>query len=132
MLTGLPRAVRYWVAMGFIAIYAVCILAPTAAVAFNGASCLAEHASGQTHSHAGDATHEPGDDHDHAGATDNPDHDGSANSQCCGMVFCSALAPELASSLAPVVMAGRTSFAAWQDFDGLPPDKLVRPPKSQA
>jgi hypothetical protein len=117
--------------MGFIAVYAVCVLAPTAALAFSGASCLSEHGPAQAHSHAGDAAHAHGDEHNHAGPADNPD-DHSASSKCCGMVFCSALAPELSSSLAPAVMSGRTSFAAWQDFTGLPPDKLIRPPKSQS
>ena len=64
--------------------------------------------------------------------TDNPDDGNSANSKCCGMIFCSALAPELASSLAPAVLSGRTALAAMQDFSGLPPDKLIRPPKSQS
>ena len=132
MLTSLTKSLRYWVAMGFIALYAVCILAPTAALAFNGASCLTEHELAQAHSHAGDGAHQHGDEHNHAGATDTPADDDSASSKCCGMVFCSALAPELASSLAPSVLAGRTSFAAWQDFTGLPPEKLIRPPKSQS
>lgn len=132
MLVGLTRIMRSWVAMGFIAAYAVCILAPTAALALSGASCLAEHGPAQAHSHAGDAVHEHGDEHNHAGAADSPDDGDSASSTCCGMVFCSALAPELTSSLAPAVMSGRASFAAWQDFTGLPPDKLIRPPKSQS
>ena len=132
MLTGISKPVRYWVAMGFITLYAVCILVPTAALAFNGASCLTEHLLAQAHSHAGDATHEHGDEHDHIGTTNNPDNDDSANSKCCGMIFCSALTPELASSLAPAVLSGRTTLAAMQDFSGLPPDKLIRPPKSQS
>jgi hypothetical protein len=132
MLTGLTRAVRNWVAIGFIALYALCILAPTAALALTGASCLTEHDLAQVHSHASDGAHEHGDDHNHAGAADTPADDDSASSKCCGMVFCSALAPEPAFSLAPAVLSGRTAFAAMQDFTGLPPDKLIRPPKSQS
>ena len=133
MLTGLTRAVRSWVAIGFIALYAVCILAPTAALAFTGASCLAEHDLAQAHIHAaGDGAHEHGDEPNHAGAADNPDDDDSSSNKCCGMLFCSALAPEFAASLAPAVLSGRTAFAAMQDFSGLPPYKLIRPPKSQS
>ena len=132
MLTGLSKTVRFWIAMSFIALYAVCILAPTAALAFNGASCLTEHELVQAHSHADDGAHQHGDDHNHAGATDTPADDDSASSKCCGMVFCSALAPELASSLAPAVLSGRTASAVMQDFTGLPPHKLIRPPRSQS
>jgi hypothetical protein len=135
MLTSLAKSVRYWVAVGFIALYAVCILAPPAALAFNGASCL-EHELAPAHSHAIDAAHDGahhhGEAHDHAGAADTPTDDDAAGSKCCGMVFCSALAPELASALAPALLSGRTSFAVWQDFSGLPPDKLIRPPKTQS
>ena len=132
MLMSLTKSVRSWVAMGFIALYAVCILTPTAALAFNGASCLTEQELAQAHSHAGDAPHHHGDRHNHGGATDTPADDDSASSKCCGMVFCSALAPELASSLAPAVLSGRTARAAMQDFTGLPPHKLIRPPRSQS
>ena len=132
MLTGLTRALRIRMAMGFIALYAVCILAPTAALAFSGSSCLPEHDLAQAHSHAGDGAHEHGDEHNHAGTVDTPADDGSASSKCCGMIFCSALAPELASSLAPAVLSGRTALATMQDFTGLTPDKLIRPPKSQS
>jgi hypothetical protein len=132
MLMSLTKSARYWAAMGVIALYAVCILTPTAALAFNGASCLTEHELAQAHSHAGDAIHDHGDEHNHAGATDNPDDGDSASSKCCGMIFCSALAPGLASSLAPAVQSGRAALAALQDFTGLPPHKLIRPPKSQS
>ena len=135
MLTGLTKAVRDWVAMGFIALYALCILAPTAALAFTGSSCL-EHDLAAAHSHAGEAAHADahhhGDEHDHTGAADTPSDDHAAGSKCCGMVFCSALTPELATALAPAVLSGRTAFAAMQDFSGVPPDKLIRPPKLQS
>ena len=132
MLMSLTKSVRSWVAMAFIALYAVCILAPTAALAFNGTSCLTQHGPSQPHSHAGDAVHEHGDEHSHAVPADNPDDGASAGNKCCGMVFCSALAPNLASSLASATMSRLTRFAAWQDFTGLPPEKLIRPPRSQS
>jgi len=132
MLMSLTKSVRYWAAMGVITLYAVCILTPTAALAFNGASCLTEHEVVQAHSHASNAIHDHGDGHDHAGANDTPADDDSASSKCCGMIFCSALAPDLASSLAPAGQSGRTALAAMQDFTGLPPHKLIRPPKSQS
>ena len=129
MLTCLTKAVRTRVAMRFIALYAICMLAPTAALAFTGVSCLTEHSRSQVHSQAGDPAHEQGDAHSHSGPAD--DHnDGSAASQCCGMAFCSALAPGLTVATAPDVPSGRTAFAAMQDFSGLPPHKLIRPPRS--
>ena len=131
MLTGISKAVRSRVAMAFIAMYAVCILAPGAALAFNEVSCLTEQSVSQVHSHASDAGQEHGDQHNHTGPADSHD-DGSATSKCCGMIFCSALAPNLAVALAPVVVSARTSIAAWQDFTGLPPYKLIRPPRLQS
>lgn len=131
MLTGLTRAVRNGMAMGFIALYALCILAPTAALAFSEVSCLKKQGVSQVHSHAGDLAHDHGNEHNHTGPADGHD-EGSATSPCCGMVFCSAIAPELTLALAPSVVSGRTSFAAKQDFTGLPPDKLIRPPRSQS
>lgn len=119
-------------AMGFIAFYALCLFAPTAALAFNGTSCLTEHTSQQVHSHAADAAHEHGDEDNHAGPVDDHDGDGSTSSKCCGMVFCSALIPDLVLVQAPTVISGRTSLVAWQDFSGLPPGKLIRPPRSQS
>jgi hypothetical protein len=129
MLTGLTKAVRKWVAMGFIAIYAVCILAPTAALAFTAVSCLTEHSRSQPHSQAGDAAHQHDDQQNHPGPVDSHDE---GSSKCCGMVFCSAVVPDLNLALAPDVPSGRTAFAAMQDFTGLPPYKLIRPPRSES
>ena len=131
MLTGLTKALRIRMAMAFIALYAVCILAPTAALAFNKVPCLTEHNLSQVHSHAGDAAHAH-DDHQNRMVPADTDDDGSASSKCCGMVFCSALAPELAPAPAPTALSGRTAFAAMRDFTGLPPYKLIRPPRSQS
>lgn len=131
MVTGLTKAARNCVAMGFIAFYALCILAPAAALAFSGVSCLTKQGVSQVHSHAGDMAHDHGDEHSHTGPADGHD-EGSATSTCCGMVFCSAIAPELTFAIAPSVLSGRTSFAAKQDFTGLPPHKLIRPPRSQS
>lgn len=130
MLNGLAKKVRIWMAMGFIALYGACIVAPAAALAFNGLSCLTEHTRSKAPSHVGEVAHDHGEMHHHPGDTDSPDDDGSASSKCCGMISCSGLTPEWALSMVPAVLAGRTSFAAMRNVTGLPPDKLIRPPKS--
>lgn len=127
MLSGISKAARNWVAMSFIALYALCIVAPTAALALSAVSCLTEHSQPQAHSHTGDAS----DEHSHSGSSDHHD-DGSNSSKCCGMIFCSALVPDTAVSLAPAALSDRTSPASMRDFTGLPPHKLIRPPRSHS
>lgn len=131
MLTGLTKAMRNWMAMGFIAFYALCVLAPTAALAFNEVSCLTETGKPQSNSHAGDAAHDHGAPHSHSGPTDTHD-EGSASSQCCGMIFCSALVPESEMTLAPAALSHPAFAGINQAFAGLSPDKLIRPPKFQS
>lgn len=118
------RAARTWIATGLVAIYALCILAPSAALAFSQAPCFMEQGHRLTNAHP-DGGGEP---HKHVDTQDSDDH-GSAPT-CCGFAFASAITPGVDVALAVPAQAAPIVFAITQDFSGLPPDKLIRPPKS--
>jgi hypothetical protein len=134
MLTCFTKALRTRMAIAFIALYAACIIAPALALAANEAPCLMEQEHGllRAHVHSADAGHEHDAQHHHSGAQDTGgDQHGSAPT-CCGLAFFAAIAPDVELALATPVQTGRANFAITQDFSGLPPDKLIRPPKSQS
>ncbi len=132
MLTGISKAVRTWMAIGSIALYAVFVFGPTAALAFKSACCPNDlQAQSQPHNHAGEATHENGSGHDQTGSTDTHQENGSGT-ECCGAMCLSSLAPDFSLVLNLAALSGPASFAVMQDFTGLSPDELIRPPKSQS
>ena len=122
---------RTWLAMAFIAFYAVSVLTPTVALAANEAPCLQEEYSfKQVHVHAPESGNEHGHSHDHSTPEENGDQGAAA--KCCGMVFFSAIAPDLDLTLAPKVFSASTFVGVKEAIDGLPPEKLIRPPNSQS
>src|SRR5215207_7359227 len=129
MLTHFTRALRIRMAMAFIALYAACIIAPTIALAAHGAPCLMEQEHGLlgTHVHSAGAAHEH-DGHHHSGVLDAQDEQHGSAPTCCGLAFFSAVTPDVGLALAAPLQTGRASLAMAQDFSGLPPDKLIRPP----
>lgn len=133
MLSGISKAARNWMAMSFIALYALCIAAPTAAVAFNAAPCLPEQsAMTQIHVHASDSGHKhaTADQHEHSNAGHHEGGDDHGTTKCCGAAFFSAIAPNFELSLAPTILRAASLEGRSQAFTGLTPDKLIRPPKS--
>jgi hypothetical protein len=134
MLTCFTKALRTRMAVAFIALYSLCILAPTMALAANGAPCLMEQEHGLlgAHVHSAGAPHEHDTQHHHNGVPDSHDEQHDSAPNCCGLSFFSAVAPNVELALAAPLQTGRTSLALAQDFSGLPPDKLIRPPKSQS
>lgn len=134
MLTGLTKAARTWLATGFVALYATCIITPTVALAFNEAPCLVENDRGlsRAHVHDSDVAHDHDAQHNHMGAPESQDEPQSSAPKCCGLVFFSAIAPALDLAWAAPGQASRASSAIKEDLTGLPPDKLIRPPRSQS
>ena len=129
MLIGISKAVRLRLASLLMAMYALCVLVPSVAVAFNGAPCVNEtagmmqahqHIASSAHEHA--ALHEDGSDHHKGNSTD--------QGKCCGAMFFSAIAPSFELTLTPTVLKISTFVGVNASFDGLVPDKLIRPPKS--
>jgi hypothetical protein len=144
MLVRLTRAARRCAAIVIGALYALCVIAPAAAVAFGAgghvAHCLTEEQLGLAHVHQADVggTHEAhakphvhadGSTHHHDG-THHPGAPDNHNDQaaCCGLFGLTAMAvnPQLdlaaplrKSSLLPVSLARLT---------GREPDRINRPP----
>jgi hypothetical protein len=143
MLTGISKAVRLRLAIFFAALYAVCILAPTAALALTSHCTTEHHAMGGIHAHGnaahehhghGDSSHHHGSGSKHAhqnGAQDDGGDDG-ALSKCCALMFLTAIAPNPDAPLAPATLHSTALAGLGQSFSGLPPGKLIRPPKLQS
>jgi hypothetical protein len=143
MLTAFSKAMRLRMATAVAAAYALCVLMPAAALAFNDAPCLTDHhgfMQPQVHASAAAQQHAPAEhtDHQHAGHADHASaatSDGGDDAQapaakCCGMAFFAGVAPDAGFTPAALVFAGRTGLAIKQALAGLPPDQLIRPPKS--
>ena len=127
MLGFSPRKWRYRAASLLVVLYALCLVAPTAVLAFNAdstpAHCLTEdsQAAGSSHVHSGQNRSDTGD-------TGDVDHDQA--SKCCGLFSVSdVLAPfnaatmrlPLMSQIAPLFVAG---------LSGQDSDRIDRPPRS--
>ena len=133
MLSGISKAARIRSALVLVALYALCILAPTAAVAFNAAPCLPKQsAMTQIHVHASDSghTHATADQHEHSNAGHHEGGDDHGTTKCCGAAFFSAIAPNFELSLAPTILRAASFHGRSQAFTGVAPDTLIRPPKS--
>jgi hypothetical protein len=132
MLIGISKAIRLRFALALVAMYAVCVLAPSVAVAFNGAPCLNETAGMmQLHTHADAASHDHAAPHHHEDGSDHQKNSHKAGEgNCCGAMFFSAIAPSFELSLVPAVLNASIVAGIVESFDGLAPYKLIRPPKS--
>ena len=127
MLSGISKVARIRFALVLIALYALGIIAPTAVLAFS-AHCQPESAvSGHSHDHGGGPAEGHHGDDQKEGA---PVHSHDDGSKCCETGVFSALAPDLQLFSAPAVFSSGTGVTAMRDFAGLPPDQLIRPPKS--
>jgi hypothetical protein len=150
VLSRLTRRLRFRAATALVALYAVCILAPHAAMALSAlpGHCLTDatahvHATGApAHTHAGNAGHHhdghhhaiPAHDaqapHDHADAGTPHKHDGKGQSStnCCGVFCVSAMGcePQAVSAPAPVVSVSLPALDA--ALAGRGPGRINRPP----
>ena len=132
MLTGISKAVRGRFALVLMAIYALCILAPSTAAAFNGAPCLNETAGMmQVHKHVDGSAHKNVTPHQHQDGSDHRnDGGGTEQGKCCGAMFFSAMPPSFELGLAPAALEENTLAGIDAAIDGLAPNKLIRSPKS--
>lgn len=128
------------------ALYALCTLAPSMALAFTGdaaaAHCLEDLIIAMPphhdhHGHADEATHTHADGtilhhhHASAGSHKQPEGGGKAhNGDCCGLFAMSALAADAAFTFGKLTFSV-TIFPALDDaLDGRTPDRINRPPIS--
>jgi hypothetical protein len=146
MLSVPTRRFRVKAAIALVALYAVCILAPSAAFALSSnpslAHCLTEdhvapvvhdhgtaHAhehAGMTHQHADGSTHQ----HHHHGAPQK--HSGGDGKtpvpSCCGLFSVVAIADEPGVVLGSSGHASRLVPALRDTLNGRGPDRINRPP----
>jgi hypothetical protein len=135
MLRRLTKAVRWRTARVLVVLYAACLLAPAAAIAFGGAvpPCLADDSRGVVrtamHEHGGNAhAHTDGTVHQHSKAPDGQTKDPGA--QCCGLLCTSALPAILIDMPLPAFRARSAISAEVDALAGRAPDRLDRPPIS--
>jgi hypothetical protein len=130
---------RWRAAVVLAALYALCVLLPTTALAVtqvaahcftgsNGANHVhraVEKAPSQ-HSHTDAAQHDHGDDgasHPHENTSDK-----AASGNCCGLFCVSAIAHDSAISPAVVFAAAKDAPALADALVGHEPDRITRPP----
>jgi len=146
MLSGLTKRLRLRAALVLVALYALCILAPHAAMAFgNGAAhCLTEDMSAAhvhrakaepvSHTHADGVVHTHGDQapHKHADGSaphKNSDADGKNHGgTCCGLFCVSAIALDADMALAAPLAHSLNLPGLHESLAGRGPDRLIRPP----
>jgi hypothetical protein len=146
MLFGLTNRFRLKAAFALVALYASCILAPHAAMAFgNGvAHCLTEdmsaahvhrakaepishtHADGVVHTHDDQAPHKHV---DGSAPHKNSDADGKNHGgTCCGLFCVSAIALDVDTVPAAPLAHSSHLRGLHKSLAGRGPDRLIRPP----
>ncbi len=126
MLGWLTRKQRWRVASLLVALYALCLVAPTAAMAVGHGSipehCLAgDHDTGVAHVHHEGLAH-----HHSGGKAHDSDHDNN----CCGLFGVTAIAPEMGSFAIPPASASKQPSLIVANLTGRGSDRIDRPPRS--
>lgn len=128
MLGWLTRKRRWRVASLLVALYALCLVTPTAVMAVGQgaipAHCLTDdhHIAGAVHMHQDGSTH-----HHSGSKQDDGDHAG----KCCGLFSVSAIAPDLDIVVAPREPAPQQPSLTANDLTGRGSDRIDRPPRSR-
>jgi hypothetical protein len=134
MLSGLSKRFRLNAAAVLAALYAVCVLAPHAALAITqvAAHCLTE-SHGAAHVHGSSTTkhvHADGTAHDHGGGAphNHADGDKAPVGSCCGVFCVTALPHEPVPALATPLVARQIEPGAFFELAGREADRINRPP----
>lgn len=127
MFGRLTRKWRWRAAKLLVVLYALCLAAPTAVLAFSNAP---EPAPCLTDNHHGLGTihlHQDGSSHHHQ---DSGDDDHGQAGKCCGLFCLSAIAPDVGfiAGPQPLVAAIASRFA--MAMTGRGSDRIDRPPRS--
>jgi len=155
MLSKLTKRLRIKTALALVALYAVCILAPHAAMAFSAlpAHCLTDAsltahvhtAATPAHSHGGNAGHHHNGHQHAAGAQDAQaphvhadggtphKHDGGKShpsTNCCGVFCISAIGCEPQTVFTPTPVVSLSAPALDEALVGRGPSRINRPPIS--
>jgi hypothetical protein len=132
MLCGLTKRFRLRAAITFAALYAFCVLLPSAALAFTHAAahCLTDSGAAHVHKAAAEPHHHAdGTAHQHDGEAQHSDA-GDKAQNCCGL-FCISAIPHhgIVDAAAPLAVSSRIVTAA-HALDGREPDRLRKPPRT--
>lgn len=134
MFTLLTRKWRWRAASLLVAAYALCVVAPAAAMVISSsniaAHCLTDehHGVAAVHSHVhadGMAHSHPGNDHPANKADDN-----GQPGQCCGLFCLSAIAPDLQKVTATPPATSPVAATIADCLSGRGSDRIDRPPRS--
>jgi hypothetical protein len=143
LLSKLTRGMRIKTALALVALYAVCILAPHAAMALSAspAHCLTDAslsahvhtASAPAHTHGDAGHHHDGAQapHDHADAGTPHQHDDGKShpsTSCCGVFCVSAIGCEPQAIAAPAPVVSVSTPALDEALAGRGPGRINRPP----
>jgi len=115
-----------------VALYALCVMLPTAAVAASH-SPVSEHCLGEHHHGLGEHRHSAEEAaHDHgATAHDEPaDHDHGQSEKCCGLFGVTALAPDFQVVAVQLTQPSCLTVTRAASLFGSRGDRIDRPPRS--
>jgi hypothetical protein len=127
MLGWLTSQWRRRVASLLVVLYALCLAAPTAFLAFSDGSAPAHCLTDDHHGIGTNHVHQDGSSHHHSSTGDD---DRGQPGKCCGLFCLSALAPadDFAARQHPPVAHPTSLFAA--SLSGRTSDRIDRPPRS--
>jgi hypothetical protein len=126
MLGLLARKWRWRAASILVVLYALCLAAPTAVLAFSDASgsapCLSDdnHGLGTIHVHQDGSSHHQ----------NNGDDDHGQSGKCCGLFSVSAIAPALDFVATQHPSVSRLPVLLAKSLHGRASDRIDRPPRS--
>jgi hypothetical protein len=127
MFVRLSSKRRLRLASLLVALYALCLVTPTAVMALSPAAipahCLTDDHQDAVTMHV----HHDGSAHHHS---DGKDDDGDHANKCCGLFSVSAIAPDHAILPAPNRPASRQPVLAADSRTGRGSDRIDRPPRS--
>lgn len=127
MLRRLSRISRRRAAHLVIALYALCVIAPAASLAFSDAASAAHCLAGDHHGVVKAHVHSDGASHEHS---DTAKNNGGEPADCCGLFCVPAVAPLFATAIAAPILTSKVSVTAGNSLLGRGPDRIDRPPKS--
>lgn len=125
MLARLTRTWRWRTASLLVVVYALCLAAPTAVLAFSGAPAAAHCLTDDHHGLAAAHGHDDGAPHQHH---DNGDDDPPG--KCCGLFCLSALSPDTVFIVSPQVHWAAVIVPRPEASSGRGTDRIDRPPRS--
>jgi hypothetical protein len=130
MFARLPKRLRLQAALFIAALYALCVVAPTLALAFTDGAGAAHCFTDDHHNVAGDNEHGTHIHHD-GDSPDKSNHHGKQNSEnCCGLFCITSGAVPLVPELAGPNHANAMALIFDDAVLGHPSDRIDRPPRS--